>query len=96
MVKHNLKFDRIINYVQYFFSNADVHYSSSCAKSGGSKICNNDIIGIGNSGIDHPYKKVEVGKEEFKHIIQNKDVSKQDNLIEELINFLKSKKKYVG
>jgi len=73
-----------------------VHYLSSCAKSDGPKICDSDVIGIGNSGIDHPYKKVEVGKEEFKHIIQNVDVSKQDNLIEELLNFLKLKKKYVG
>lgn len=76
-------------------NNADVHYLSSCTKSGSPRICNSDIIGVGNSGIDHPYKKVEAGKEEFKHIIQNMDVSKQDDLIEELINFLKSKKKYL-
>ncbi|XP_067215512.1 transport and Golgi organization 2 homolog isoform X2 [Linepithema humile] len=76
-------------------NNADVHYLSSCAKSGGPKVCNSDIIGIGNSGIDHPFKKVEVGKKEFKHIIQNVDVSKQDDLIEELINFLKSEKKHL-
>lgn len=51
-------------------------------------------MSIGNGGLNHPYKKVEVGKEEFKHIIQNIDVTKQDTLIEELINFLKSKKRY--
>lgn len=73
-----------------------MHYLSSCAKSDGPKICNSDIIGIGNSGIDRPYKKVEMGKEEFKHIIQNVDISKRDDLIEELINFLKSEKKYVS
>jgi len=75
-------------------SNADVHYLSSCTKSTGPKICNSDVIGIGNSGLDHPYQKVEVGKEEFKHIVQDLDIAKQDDLIEKLINFLKSKKRY--
>lgn len=72
-----------------------MYYLSSCTNSTGPKICNSDIIGIGNSGLDHPYKKVEIGKEEFKHIVQDVDISKQDNLIEKLIHFLKSKKKYV-
>jgi len=75
-------------------SNADVHCLSSCTKSTGPEICNSDVIGIGNSGLDHPYKKVEVGKEEFKHIVQDFDITKQDDLIEKLINFLKSKKRY--
>ncbi|XP_011644020.1 transport and Golgi organization 2 homolog [Pogonomyrmex barbatus] len=75
--------------------NANVHYLSNCTKSTGPIICNNDIIGIGNSGLNHPYKKVEIGKEEFKNIIQDIDISKQDDLIEKLICFLKSKKKYL-
>lgn len=58
-------------------------------------MCNSDIIGVGNSGIERPYKKVEVGKEEFKHIVENANVSKQSTLIEELINFLKSRKRYI-
>lgn len=76
-----------------FFSNADVHYLSS-AKCTGPKKIYDDVIGIGNSGLDNPYKKVEIGKEEFKYIVQDVDISKQDDLIEKLIHFLKSEKKY--
>lgn len=75
--------------------NANTHYLSSDSKSTGPKMCDSDIIGIGNSGIEHSYKKVEVGKEEFKCIVQNANVSKQNTLIEELINFLKSRTKYL-
>ncbi|XP_070162135.1 transport and Golgi organization protein 2 homolog [Polyergus mexicanus] len=74
-------------------NNANTYCLSSDAKSTGPKMCDNDIIGIGNSGIEHSYKKVEVGKEEFKCIVQNTNVSKQNTLIEELINFLKSQTK---
>lgn len=74
-------------------SNANTHYLSSSVNSTGPKMCNGDIIGIGNSGIEHPYKKVEVGKEKFKHIVKNANVSTQNTLIEELINFLKSRKR---
>ncbi|GAB1859026.1 hypothetical protein CAJAP_00013 [Camponotus japonicus] len=73
--------------------NANTYYLSSDARSTGPKMCDSDIIGIGNSGIDHSYKKVEVGKKEFKQIVQNANISKQNILIEELINFLKSQTK---
>ncbi|XP_011881146.1 PREDICTED: transport and Golgi organization protein 2 homolog, partial [Vollenhovia emeryi] len=73
-------------------NNADVHYLSSTKSTGPKKICNSDIIGIGNGGLNYPYKKVEIGKEEFKHIVQDVDISKQDNLIDKLIHFLKSTK----
>ena len=76
-----------------FRSNANTHYLSNGANSTGPKMCNSDIIGVGNGGLEHPYKKVEVGKEEFKHIVQNANVSKQNTLIEELINFLKSRRR---
>lgn len=80
--------------MQYFFSNANVHYLSSSTKSTGPIICESGILGIGNSELDHPYKKVEVGKEEFKYVVQNVDLSKQDSLIDSLINLLKSKERY--
>lgn len=75
----------------FFHSNANVHYLNSCAESTGPIICNSNIIGIGNSGIDHPYKKVEAGKEEFEVVVKNADVSNRNDLIEKLINLLKSK-----
>ncbi|XP_071574385.1 transport and Golgi organization protein 2 isoform X1 [Temnothorax nylanderi] len=81
--------------VLFNLNNADVHYLSSIKSTGPKKICNSDIIGIGNGGLDHSYKKVEVGKEEFKHVVQDADISKQDDLIEKLIHFLKSRKKYL-
>lgn len=67
-----------------------MHYLNSCTESG-PIMCSDDIIGIGNGGIDHPYKKVEAGKEEFKLILKNADISNQNELIEKLIHFLKSK-----
>lgn len=82
-------------YIFYIFSKADIHYLSSNVKSSGPQICHDKIVGVGNSGIESPYKKVEIGKEEFRHILQNVDTSKQDSLIEELINFLKSKRRYM-
>lgn len=88
-------FTKFFNYyVINFFSNADVHYLNSTKDTGPEKISHSDVIGIGNGGLDHPYKKVEVGKEEFKYIVQDVDISKQDDLIEKLIQFLKSKEKY--
>ncbi|EZA54060.1 transport and Golgi organization protein 2 homolog [Ooceraea biroi] len=74
-------------------NNADIHYLSSNVTSSGPQMCHDNIIGVGNSGIECPYKKVEKGKEEFRHIVQNVNTSKQDNLIDELINFLKSEKR---
>jgi len=76
-------------------NNADIHYLSSTKSTGPKKICSSDVIGIGNGGLDHPYKKVEEGKEEFKHIVQDVNTSKQNDLIEKLIHFLKSRKKYL-
>ncbi|XP_032679747.1 transport and Golgi organization protein 2 homolog isoform X1 [Odontomachus brunneus] len=76
-------------------NNANVHYLNNCVESIGPIICNSDIIGIGNGGIDHSYKKVEAGKEEFKLIIKNAHTSNENNLIEELINFLKSKERHL-
>ncbi|KAL0113027.1 hypothetical protein PUN28_012336 [Cardiocondyla obscurior] len=79
--------------VLFNLNNTDMHYLSSTKSTGPKKICTSDIIGIGNGGLEHPYKKVETGKEEFKCIIQDADTSKQEDLIEKLIYFLKSKKK---
>ncbi|XP_011143841.1 transport and Golgi organization 2 homolog isoform X2 [Harpegnathos saltator] len=76
-------------------NNANVHYLNSCVECTGPMMCNSDIIGIGNSGIDYPYKKVETGKEEFKVIVKNADISNQNNLIEKLVNFLKSKERHL-
>lgn len=80
--------------VRYFFSNADIRYLSSSETSPGPQICQGNIIGVGNSGIECPYKKVEMGKVEFRNIVQNVDTSKKDDLVESLINFLKSRKRY--
>lgn len=68
---HRLQVIILLSHVQYFSSNANTHYLSNGANSTGPKMCNSDIIGVGNGGLEHPYKKVEVGKEEFKRIVQN-------------------------
>ncbi|KAK2582684.1 hypothetical protein KPH14_004958 [Odynerus spinipes] len=74
---------------------ADVHYLSSSSKSKGPEICQNDILGFGNSEIECPYKKVKVGKEKFSNIVHNAKSSQQDHLIEDLLKFLKSKERHL-
>lgn len=75
--------------------NANVHCLSSSINSKGPSLVQDSILGFGNSGLDVPYKKVEVGKERFKNIIKNATVSKQTDLIEKLLTFLKSKEKHL-
>lgn len=75
--------------------NANVHYLSSSINSIGPSLAEDSILGFGNSGLDVPYRKVEVGKERFKSIINNAKASKQTDLIEDLLTFLKSKEKHL-
>ncbi|XP_071861672.1 transport and golgi organization 2 [Bombus fervidus] len=75
--------------------NADVKYLSSSHNSTGPNSSQDNILGFGNSGLDIPYKKVEVGKEIFKNIVKDIKVSRQMTLIEELLKFLKSKERYL-
>lgn len=56
----------------------------------------NSILGFSNSGLNVPYKKVEIGKERFKNIVSDAKVSTQTELIEDLLTFLKSKEKYTS
>ncbi|XP_034175232.2 transport and golgi organization 2 [Osmia lignaria lignaria] len=75
--------------------NADVHYLSSSINSMGPSSEQNSILGFSNSGLDVPYKKVEIGKKRFKNIVSNAKVSKQTELIEDLLTFLKSEEKHL-
>ncbi|KOC69757.1 Uncharacterized protein C22orf25 [Habropoda laboriosa] len=75
--------------------NADINYLSSSKTSTGPCSTQDSILGFGNSGLDVPYKKVEVGKEIFKNIVNNVKVSEQTNLIDKLLTFLKSEKRYL-
>ncbi|KAG7203735.1 hypothetical protein KM043_013763 [Ampulex compressa] len=83
------------NLVLVNLHNANVHYLSSCEKSTGPLTYENDVLAFGNSGTECPYRKVEKGKEKFNNIIKGAKVSEQDNLIEELLKFLKSKERYL-
>ncbi|XP_006624416.1 transport and Golgi organization 2 homolog [Apis dorsata] len=74
--------------------NADVKYLSNSRISKGPISVEDNILGFSN-GLDILYKKVEAGKEIFKNIIKNVKVSKQTVLIEELLTFMKSKKRYL-
>lgn len=58
-------------------------------------MCQDDILGFGNSPIECPYKKVEEGKKSFSSIVHNIKTSQQDELIENLLQFLKSRERYV-
>lgn len=75
--------------------NADVDYLSSSQTSTGPDSAQEIILGFGNSGLDVPFKKVEAGKIVFKTIIKDAKVSKQTDLIEKLLTFLKSKERYL-
>lgn len=74
---------------------ADVHYLNSSLKSSGLKVCHDTILGFGNSDFEYPYKKVEAGKEKFSAIVNDAKISQQDHLIESLLQFLKSKERYL-
>ncbi|XP_043673050.1 transport and Golgi organization protein 2 [Vespula pensylvanica] len=74
---------------------ADVYYLSSSLNSSGPKMCQNDILGFGNSPIECPYKKVEEGKKSFSSIVHNIKTSQQDELIENLLQFLKSRERHL-
>lgn len=58
-------------------------------------MCQNDILGFGNSPIECPYKKVEEGKKSFSSIVHNIKTSQQDELIENLLQFLKSRERHL-
>ncbi|XP_017763714.1 PREDICTED: transport and Golgi organization protein 2 homolog [Eufriesea mexicana] len=75
--------------------NADVYYLSSSQNSTGHILGQDNVLGFSNSGLDIPYRKVDIGKEIFKNIIKNVKVANQTNLIEELLTFLKSKERYL-
>lgn len=83
------------NLVLLNLHNGNVHYLTSALKSEGPVLCSDNVLGFGNSGLEVPYKKVEGGKEMFRNIIENAKVERQEELIEELIKFLKSKKRFL-
>jgi uncharacterized protein with NRDE domain len=58
------------------------------------KLPSNGCIGLGNSPLSSPFKKVSVGTEQFKEILDShKDKSKEE-LITSLMNLLKSDTKH--
>ncbi|XP_076230899.1 transport and golgi organization 2 [Calliopsis andreniformis] len=75
--------------------NAGVYYLSSAVNSTGPCSSQDTVLGFSNSGLGVPFKKVEVGKEIFRNIVNNAKVPNQSDLIEELIQFLKLKDKHL-
>lgn len=51
------------------------------------------ISGFGNSGFEKPYKKVLMGKERFEKIVNEASTSKQESLIEDLLQLLKQEER---
>ncbi|KAI4497044.1 hypothetical protein M0802_007790 [Mischocyttarus mexicanus] len=74
---------------------ADVYYLSSSLNSSEPKICQDNVLGFGNSSMECPYKKVEVGKDKFASIVSNVKTSQQDDIIENLLELLKLKEKHL-
>ncbi|XP_076646390.1 transport and golgi organization 2 [Halictus rubicundus] len=75
--------------------NANVNCLSSSRESTGPFTSQDTVLGFSNSNFEIPFKKVEGGKEKFKSIVNNAVVSKEADLIEELLKFLKSKERYL-
>ena len=52
------------------------------------------FIGLGNSPLAAPFKKVEAGTAEFQQVLDSHKHSSKENLIEELMKILKNKVKH--
>lgn len=52
------------------------------------------IVGISNSPIDTPLKKVVAGKEKFHKVVQDYETANKEVLIDELMNLLKCNEKH--
>lgn len=56
------------------------------------------FYGFGNSHVDRPFEKVSQGKDEFERVIKGNlhsevnDENREENLVQELMGFLKSTK----
>ncbi|XP_024939940.1 transport and Golgi organization 2 homolog isoform X2 [Cephus cinctus] len=74
---------------------AAVYYLNSSENSPGHVVCQDNVIGFGNSLLDTPLKKVEAGKKWFQKIVENVTVSNEESLIEDLIKLLGNREKYI-
>ncbi|XP_012288046.1 transport and Golgi organization protein 2 [Orussus abietinus] len=81
------------NLVLLEFQDASINGLSSSDNSPGPQTFQDRVLGFGNSSFEHPFKKVEVGKEKFSNIVDNATVLEQDVLIKDLLHFLKSKER---
>ncbi|XP_043486468.1 transport and Golgi organization 2 homolog [Polistes fuscatus] len=73
----------------------DVYYLNSSSSSLGPKMCQDDVIGIGNSLMECPYKKVQVGKEKFASIVSNVKISQKNDIIKNLLELLKLQERHL-
>ncbi|XP_043473640.1 transport and Golgi organization protein 2 isoform X1 [Leptopilina heterotoma] len=75
--------------VLFELANANVRWLSSPSDMKAPQTSEEKILGFGNSPFDQPYKKVQVGKETFEILVKNASVKDQQQLIQNLLEFLK-------
>ena len=75
--------------------NSDICYLSSIQNFPGPITIDKEFLGFGNSGTEEPYQKVLVGEQRFEKLLHDAKVSQQEELIEDLIDFLKQEERYV-
>ncbi|XP_015513745.1 transport and Golgi organization protein 2 isoform X1 [Neodiprion lecontei] len=75
--------------------NTHVSLLCSAENSEGPEKCLDTILGFGNSPTGRPLKKVTLGKERFKNIVQDATILDQDKIIENLIEFLRWNEKHL-
>lgn len=71
----------------------NVHYVSNTPKT--AKKLSPGFIGLGNSPMCHPFKKVEEGTEIFKQIIEKHSGDNKDDFIDHLMTMLKCERRYL-
>lgn len=70
-----------------------VHYVSNTPKT--AKKLSPGFIGLGNSPLSQPFKKVEEGTEIFKEIIEKHSGEGKESFVEHLLTMLKCEKRYL-
>lgn len=71
----------------------NVHYVSNTPKT--AQKLSPGFIGLGNSPMCHPFKKVEEGTEIFKKIVEKHSADCKDDFIEHLLTMLKCDQRYL-
>ncbi|XP_011498385.1 PREDICTED: transport and Golgi organization protein 2 [Ceratosolen solmsi marchali] len=83
------------NFIMVDLRSSSVYYLNSLLNFPGPMRISDKTLAFGNSGIEKPYKKVSIGKENFEKIVNDASTLQQEQLIENLIQFLKLEERHL-